>query len=58
MKHVIEMSTVEALLVFNLLDKIDIQNEIDKQIAERLKERIMDTVANQLSDHTVCHLNT
>lgn len=50
MKHNIEISTVEALLIVQLLRENDLQNETDKLIAQRLKDMIIEKVATQLSE--------
>lgn len=50
MKHNIEISTVEALLIVQLLRENDLQNETDKLIAERLKDTIIEKVAMKLSE--------
>ena len=53
MKHTIEISTVESLLIINLLEepriKVSLQNENDRQMARRLKDRIRKEVMTELS---------
>ena len=49
MKHNIEISTVEALLIVQLLRENELENETDKLIAQRLKDMIIEKVATQLS---------
>ena len=49
MKHNIEISTVEALLIVQLLRENALENETDKLIAQRLKDMIIEKVATQLS---------
>lgn len=49
MKHNIEISTVEALLIVQLLRENNLENETDKLIAKRLKDTIIEKVASQLS---------
>ena len=50
MKHTIEINTVEALLVVQLLRENNLESETDKLIAERLKERIVKAVSKELSE--------
>ena len=50
MKHNIEISTVEALLIVQLLRENDLENETDKLIAKRLKDTIIEKVSYQLSE--------
>lgn len=50
MKHNIEISTVEALLIVQLLRENALENETDKLIAQRLKNMIIEKVATQLSE--------
>lgn len=50
MKHNIEISTVEALLIVQLLRENALENETDKLIAQRLKNMIIEKVAEQLSE--------
>ena len=50
MKHNIEISTVEALLIVQLLRENALENETDKLIAQRLKDMIIENVATQLSE--------
>lgn len=49
MRHNIEISTVEALLIVQLLRENALENETDKLIAQRLKDMIIEKVATQLS---------
>lgn len=50
MKHSIEISTVEALLIVQLLRENALENETDKLMAQRLKDMIIEKVAVQLSE--------
>lgn len=50
MKHTIEINTVEALLIVQLLRENNFESETDKLIAERLKERIVGAVSRELSE--------
>ena len=50
MKHTIEISTVDALLIVQLLHDNYLENEIDKAIAERLRNEILEKVGKELSD--------
>lgn len=50
MKHNIEINTVEALLIAQLLCENDLQNETDRQIASRLKDMIIEKVAIALRE--------
>lgn len=50
MKHNIEINTVEALLIVQLLRENDLENETDRLIAKRLKDTIIEKVAMQLRD--------
>ena len=50
MKHNIEISTVEALLIVQLLRENSLENETDKLIAKRLKDTIIEKVAMQLRE--------
>ena len=50
MKHNIEINTVEALLIVQLLRENALENETDKLIASRLKDMIIEKVASQLSE--------
>ena len=50
MKHNIEINTVEALLIVQLLRENALENETDKLIAKRLKDMIIEEVAAQLSE--------
>ncbi len=53
MKHIIEISTVESLLIINLLEEpkiqVGLQNEDDRQMARRLRNRIRKEVMAELS---------
>jgi hypothetical protein len=48
MKHTIEISTAEALLVIQLLRENQLENETDKLVAERLKYEIISKVNEDL----------
>lgn len=48
MKHNIEVSTVEALLITQLLRENNLENETDKAMAKRLKDMIIKKVATEL----------
>ena len=50
MKHNIEISTVEALLIVQLLRENSLENETDKLMAKNLKDMIIEKVASQLSE--------
>jgi len=50
MKHNIEISTVEALLIVQLLRENVLENETDKLIAQKLKDMIIEKVATELSE--------
>lgn len=50
MKRTIEISTVDALLIVQLLHDNNLENEIDKAIAERLRNEIIEKVGKELSD--------
>lgn len=50
MKHNIEISTVEALLIVQLLRENALENETDKLIAQKLKDMIIEKVATELSE--------
>lgn len=49
MKHIIEISTADALLIIQLMLENNLENEIDKLCVERLKEKIIKTVSEDLS---------
>ena len=49
MNHNIEISTVEALLIVQLLRENDLLNETDKSIARNLKDMIIKKVTTELS---------
>ena len=51
MKHTIEISTVDALLIVQLLHDNNLENETDKLIAERLRNKIIKEVANEPSNN-------
>lgn len=53
MKHTIEISTVDALLIIQLLDDNHLENETDKLIAERLKNKIIEKVGKELSEQQI-----
>ena len=56
MKHNIEISTVEALLIVQLLRENVLENETDRLMASRLKDVIIERVAEQLSEDVgICH---
>ena len=44
MKHTIEISTADYLLLYHVLSENNLENEIDKLCAERLKEKISEIV--------------
>lgn len=50
MKHNIEISTVEALLIVQLLHENNLSNETDKIIAKRLKDMIIKKVSSEFSN--------
>ena len=50
MKHTIEISTVDALLIIQLLHDNNLQNETDKLIAERLRNAIIEKVGQELTE--------
>lgn len=49
MNHNIEISTVEALLIVQLLRENELENETDKAMAKRLKDTILKKVTAELS---------
>lgn len=49
MNHTIEINTVDALLIVQLLHNNYLKNETDKLIAERLKNEIIEKVSRELS---------
>lgn len=53
MKHTIEIRTVDALLIVQLLHDSHLENEIDKLIAERLRNEIIEKVAKDLSEQPI-----
>ena len=48
MKHTIEINTIDALLLVQLLHDNHLENETDKLIAERLRNQIIEIVGNDL----------
>lgn len=50
MRHTIEINTVEALLIVQLLRENNLENETDRLIAERLKDKIVKIVGKELSE--------
>ena len=52
MKHTIEISTVDALLIVQLLHEKYFENETDRNIAEKLRDKILTIVGNNLSEQT------
>ena len=48
MKHTIEISTVDALLIVQLLHDNHFKNVVDKAIAERLRNEIIEKVGRDL----------
>lgn len=48
MKHAIEISTVDALLIVQLLHDNHFENVVDKTIAERLRNKIIERVGKDL----------
>ena len=50
MKHTIEISTVDALLIIQLLHDNNLQNKTDKLIAERLRNEIIEKVGKELTE--------
>ena len=53
MKHTIEISTADYLLLYHVLSENNLENEIDKLCAERLKEKISEIVIKNLSEQQV-----
>ncbi len=53
MKHLIEISTIDALLIVQLLHDNYFENDADKLIAERLRNEIIEKVGKELSEHTI-----
>ena len=51
MKHTIEISTIDALLLVQLLHTNNLENETDKLMAERLKDKILEKVGKNLAEH-------
>lgn len=50
MNHKIEISTVDALLIVQLLRENQLENETDKIMAKRLKDKITSIVSKDLSE--------
>lgn len=50
MKHTIEINTIDALLIVQLLHDNHLENEIDKLIAERLRNKIIEQVGKELPE--------
>lgn len=50
MKHTIEISTADALLIVQLLRENQLENETDRLIAERLKYEIISQVNEDLHE--------
>lgn len=50
MKHTIKISTVDALLIIQLLHDNNLQNETDKLIAARLRHQIIEKVSKELTE--------
>ena len=48
MKHTVEIDTVDALLLVQLLHENNLENETDKRIARRLKDIIIEKVCLDL----------
>ena len=48
MKHAIEISTVDALLIVQLLHDNHFENVTDKAIAEKLRNKIIEKVGKEL----------
>ena len=48
MKHAIEISTVDALLIVQLLHDNHFENVVDKTIAERLRNKIIKRVGKDM----------
>lgn len=48
MKHTIEINTVDALLIVQLLHDNHFENVTDKVIAERLRNKIIEKVGKEL----------
>ena len=53
MKHTIELSTVDALLIVQLLRENNLESKTDRLIAERLKNEIIEKVGKELSKQQV-----
>ena len=53
MNHKIEISTVDALLIVQLLHDNYLENDTDKLIAERLRNEIIEKVCKELSEQQV-----
>ena len=50
MKHTIEINTIDALLIVQLLHDNHLENETDKLIAERLRSKIIEQIGKELSE--------
>ena len=50
MKHTIEIDTVDALLIVQLLRENNLENETDRLIAKNLKDKIIELVGRELSE--------
>lgn len=50
MKHTIEISTADALLIVQLLRENQLENKTDKLVAEKLKYEIISQVNEDLRD--------
>lgn len=48
MNHTIEINTTDALLIVQLLHDNHLENEVDKAIAERLRNKIIEKVGKEL----------
>lgn len=53
MNHTIEIDTVDALLIIQLLIENNLENETDKLMANRLKEKIIKEVSKDLSEQQI-----
>lgn len=53
MKHTIEINTVDALLIAELLYDNRLKNTTDKLIAERLRNKIIEKVSKDLVSNTI-----
>lgn len=50
MKHTIEINTVDALLIVQLLHDNHFENVVDKSIAKRLRKEIIEAVGKELCE--------